>query len=77
MSDDIRVRFQTRNLPFNNVVSALARQLALAIEQTVPEGRERNLAWTKLEEVVFWSMAAKQKSENPHPGETVWGDSNL
>ena len=34
-----------------------AKQLAHVIVDLVPEGRERSLALTKLEEVVMWSNA--------------------
>lgn len=37
---------------------AACKVLAIAICQTVPEGRERSLALTKIEEAMFWANAA-------------------
>jgi hypothetical protein len=37
--------------------------LANLIEQTCPESREKSLAITKLEEVVFWANAAIARNE--------------
>lgn len=34
------------------------RQLADALNEQLPEGREKSLAMTKLEEVMFWGNAA-------------------
>lgn len=34
-----------------------AKILAYLIEALVPEGRERSLAWTNLEQTVFWANA--------------------
>ena len=38
-------------------IRTLAKELALEIDEVVPEGREKSLAITKLEEVVMWSNA--------------------
>lgn len=41
---------------------AEARKLAERINLDVPEGREKSLAITKLEEVVFWANAGIARS---------------
>ena len=38
-------------------IRTLAKELALEIDEVVPEGREKSLAITKLEEVVMWADA--------------------
>lgn len=38
-------------------IRTLAKELALDINEVVPEGREKSLALTKLEEAVFWANA--------------------
>ncbi len=38
-------------------VRMLCLELALTINERVPEGREKALAFTKLEEVMMWSNA--------------------
>ena len=38
-------------------IRTLAKELALDINEFVPEGREKSLAFTKLEEAVMWSNA--------------------
>ena len=38
-------------------IRTLAKELALEIDEVVPEGREKSLAFTKLEEVVMWANA--------------------
>ena len=40
-----------------------AKNLALTIERCCPESRERSLAMTKLEEVIFWANAAIARNE--------------
>lgn len=40
------------------------RALALAVLQAAPEGRERALAMTKIEEAVMWANAAIARGEN-------------
>lgn len=39
-------------------IRAHARDLALFLDETVPDSRELSLAMTHLEEVVFWANAA-------------------
>ena len=38
-------------------IRTLAKELALYINETVPEGREKSIAITKLEEATFWANA--------------------
>jgi len=38
-------------------IRTLAKELALEIDEVVPEGREKSLAFTKLEEAVMWANA--------------------
>jgi hypothetical protein len=38
-------------------IRTLAKELALDINEVVPEGREKSLALTKLEEAVMWANA--------------------
>lgn len=40
-----------------------AKELAYLIEELVPNGREKSLAITKLEEVVMWSNAGISREE--------------
>jgi hypothetical protein len=49
------------NLYFN--VRATAKRLAEDIDLWAPDGREKSLAITKLEEVVFWTNAAIARSK--------------
>lgn len=61
---DIAVRFafhpanteHRRNA--HGLVRALCKALADSLNGTIPEGREKALAITHLEEVMFWSNAA-------------------
>lgn len=39
-------------------VRRMCRQLADFLNESVPEGREKSLAMTKLEEVMMWANAA-------------------
>lgn len=39
-------------------VRAACRDLALRVQQDVPEGREKALALTKIEEAMMWANAA-------------------
>ena len=38
-------------------IRTLAKELALEIDEVVPDGREKAIAITKLEEAVFWANA--------------------
>lgn len=44
-------------------IRAKAKELALLIQNKTPGSREKSLAMTKLEEVVFWSNAAIARNE--------------
>lgn len=41
----------------------MARNLALIIESKCPDSREKSLAMTKLEEVIFWANASIARNE--------------
>lgn len=40
-----------------------AKELALLIDQSCPDSREKSLAFTKLEEAVFWANASIARNE--------------
>lgn len=42
------------------------KELAVALEQTLPPGREKSLALTKLEETMFWANAAIAREQGDH-----------
>jgi hypothetical protein len=46
-------------------VRGACRDAAEAINTNCPEGRERDLAITKLEEAMFWADAAIARQEGP------------
>lgn len=62
MNNDLEVRFtyhspnaeQATKYP---MIRTKAKEMAYLIEELVPEGRERSLALTKLEEVMMWANA--------------------
>jgi dynactin complex subunit len=43
-------------------IRSKAKELAKLIQDVVPDGREKSLAFTKLEESVFWSNAGIARS---------------
>lgn len=45
-------------------VRSAMRSAAVAVLQVAPEGRERALALTKLEEAMFWANAAIAREES-------------
>lgn len=45
------------DVPVLSLLREKARGLALMIVKSVPEGRERSLAMTKLEETIMWANA--------------------
>ena len=45
------------------------RNLALDVTATVPEGRERSIAMTKLEESLGWTLAALERNQPPAPAD--------
>jgi hypothetical protein len=49
--DDLKIETHTE-------IRRLGRELAQELDQLLPEGREKALAVTHLEEVVFWANAA-------------------
>jgi hypothetical protein len=46
-----------------NAVRELAKEMALEIDSLCPDSREKALAITKLEEVVFWANASIARNE--------------
>lgn len=62
MGEDTKRRFQAIKVDEAltgdmEIIRDGATVLAMRIEAVVPESRERSLALTKLEEVVFWANA--------------------
>lgn len=51
--------------PKYDILRKEARALAYQIEALCPEGREKSLAITKLEEAVFWANAAIAREPQP------------
>jgi hypothetical protein len=69
MTDDLENRFRfhavTTEEKRNEHVSARehCRELAEFLDQKLPNGREKALAITKLEEVMFWTNAAIARND--------------
>jgi hypothetical protein len=42
-----------------------AKELAYLIEKSVPDSREKSLAFTDLEQAVMWANAGIARNENP------------
>jgi hypothetical protein len=62
-SDDINNRFDHHapdefKIQKHQIVRQSAKELAQTFVEFVPEGREKALALTKLEEALFWANAA-------------------
>lgn len=68
---DLQTRF-TYHPPDSEQVSAFERirreahEIAHIILEEVPAGRERSLAWTKLEEAVMWANAGVARHGRMH-----------
>lgn len=61
--DDLVNRFRfhradEKKAELHNIVRTKCFQLATELNEILPEGREKSLAITKLEEVMFWGNAA-------------------
>ena len=61
-TDDLNKRFQSHTVDVSQSddmddIRAWAADMAYTIHDRVPNGREKSLAITKLEEVVFWANA--------------------
>lgn len=44
-------------------IRAMAKSFAYALDQMCPNSREKSLAWTALEESVFWANASIARNE--------------
>jgi hypothetical protein len=52
------------SVPKYESLRAKAKELALAIEDTCPDSREKSFALTQLETAVFWANAAIARNVN-------------
>jgi len=50
-----------------NLVRSIAHSYATYLNDVCPDGREKDIAMTKLEEVVMWSNAAIARNTQPAP----------
>lgn len=48
-------------------VRELCRQAANQMDARLPEGREKSLAITKIEEAMFWAQASLARAPDPEP----------
>lgn len=63
LPEDIENRFSyhaptTGNIALHEEVRLWAKHFAVYLNDTLPESREKSLAFASLEEVVFWSNAS-------------------
>lgn len=56
---------KAEQIPKYNLLRDAARSFALLISETCPEGREKSLAITKIEESVMWANAAIARETQP------------
>lgn len=76
-SNDLKNRFEYHK-PANELVALhhgrireTLYDVALVIDDLCPDGREKSLAITKLEEAMFWANAAIARNPVPEPGADV------
>ena len=60
---EARRRFNHHQMDHDRVhrqgrIRSMIRDVAEVVDQTCPDGREKSLAWTHLEEAMFWANAA-------------------
>jgi hypothetical protein len=74
---DLRNRFtlhqtSAENAQKRELIRSIAHSYATVINETVPDCREKNLAITKLEEVVFWANAALARYDAAKNEDQAW-----